>query len=223
MGSELSRNDGGRDDGLDEATQVAEQGIARVLLEVLCDGSPLVRTELAIGMLYWQRNYVSIVTVMQNFVLGFTSVSLVLRTLTEISRRGWCAVSTLLWYFIHSQWINNDYCQISLFAALARLASSHNRMFRQAAAAYLKPPSHSTILPASGAGYRSPRAYPSSTLDVEHSIRSNGGTPYRSGLRVVSSNGSAGFWHITLLWTLSGFIYDSTIFDTPFSLNLFVH
>ncbi|XP_024365360.1 regulatory-associated protein of TOR 1 isoform X3 [Physcomitrium patens] len=124
VGSELSRNDGGRDDGLDEATQVAEQGIARVLLEVLCDGSPLVRTELAI--------------------------------------------------------------------ALARLASSHNRMFRQAAAAYLKPPSHSTILPASGAGYRSPRAYPSSTLDVEHSIRSNGGTPYRSGLRVVSSNGSAG-------------------------------
>lgn len=38
-----------------------------------------------------------------------------------------------------------------MFAALARLASSHNRMFLQAAATYSKPPSNSPIFPAFGA------------------------------------------------------------------------
>lgn len=44
----LPPNDGGLD--LDEATKLAEQGITRCLLNVLGDGSPLVRAELATGM-----------------------------------------------------------------------------------------------------------------------------------------------------------------------------
>lgn len=42
-------NNAGSDDDIDEATEVAEQTIARCLLKVLSDGSPLVRAELAIG------------------------------------------------------------------------------------------------------------------------------------------------------------------------------
>lgn len=49
VGSDLPSNNGGFDDDLDEATEVAEQMIARCLLKVLFDGSPLVRAELAIG------------------------------------------------------------------------------------------------------------------------------------------------------------------------------
>jgi hypothetical protein len=50
VGSDLPPNNAGSDDDLDEAAEVAEQLIARCLLKVLCDGSPLVRAELAIGM-----------------------------------------------------------------------------------------------------------------------------------------------------------------------------
>lgn len=50
VGSDLPSNNGGSDDDVDEATEVAEQMIARCLLKVLNDGSPLVRAELAIGM-----------------------------------------------------------------------------------------------------------------------------------------------------------------------------
>lgn len=39
----------GPDDDVDEDTLAAEQKIANFLLTVLCDGSPLVRAELAIG------------------------------------------------------------------------------------------------------------------------------------------------------------------------------
>jgi hypothetical protein len=39
----------GPDDDVDEDTLAAEQKIASLLLTVLCDGSPLVRAELAIG------------------------------------------------------------------------------------------------------------------------------------------------------------------------------
>jgi hypothetical protein len=42
-----------------------------------------------------------------------------------------------------------------LLAAMARLAASHNWMFRQAAAAYLKPPSHSSGFPPIGLNHRS--------------------------------------------------------------------
>lgn len=40
---------GGADDEVDEESLAAEQKIASLLLKVLCDGSPLVRAELAIG------------------------------------------------------------------------------------------------------------------------------------------------------------------------------
>lgn len=39
----------GADDEVDEETLAAEQKIASLLLKFLCDGSPLVRAELAIG------------------------------------------------------------------------------------------------------------------------------------------------------------------------------
>ncbi|KAG0566271.1 hypothetical protein M758_7G048400 [Ceratodon purpureus] len=116
----------GPDDDVDEDILAAEQKIASLLLTVLCDGSPLVRAELAIAM--------------------------------------------------------------------ARLASSHNRMFRQAAAAYLKPPSHSAVLP----GYRNPGysypaqlMYPGSIPDADQGLQTlDGGTPYRSVMRIVRSSGS---------------------------------
>ena len=50
VGSDLPPSNLGSDDDLDEATEAAEEVIARCLLKVLCDGSPLVRAELAIGM-----------------------------------------------------------------------------------------------------------------------------------------------------------------------------
>jgi len=50
VGSDLPSNNGGFDDDQDEGTEVVEQVIARCLLKVLFDGSPLVRAELAIGM-----------------------------------------------------------------------------------------------------------------------------------------------------------------------------
>lgn len=81
-------------------------------------------------------------------------------------------------------------------AAIARLASSHNRMFRLAAAAYLKPPSHAAVLPTYGSGYRSPggysyQMYAASHSDPDQGLQSlDGGTPYRPVLRVVASSGS---------------------------------
>ncbi|KAH9551661.1 hypothetical protein CY35_09G025100 [Sphagnum magellanicum] len=80
-GSTASEDDG------DEDVQAAEQEIARCLVRVTSDGSPLVRAEVAIAM--------------------------------------------------------------------ARLAASHNWMFRQAAAAYLKPPSHSSGFSPIGLNHRS--------------------------------------------------------------------
>jgi len=50
VGSDLPPNNGGFDDDQDEATEVVEQVIARCLLKVLSDGSPLVRADLAIGL-----------------------------------------------------------------------------------------------------------------------------------------------------------------------------
>lgn len=47
---ELIFNDSRLDEEPDEATEVAEQDIARCLLNVVGDGSPIVRAELAIGM-----------------------------------------------------------------------------------------------------------------------------------------------------------------------------
>lgn len=41
--------DSAAEEDVDEDGQIAEQEIARYLLKVLCDGSPLVRAELAIG------------------------------------------------------------------------------------------------------------------------------------------------------------------------------
>jgi hypothetical protein len=84
-------------------------------------------------------------------------------------------------------------------------------MFRLAAAAYLKPPSHSTVVPASGAGLRSPGGYASPTVlvvgsrpDADQTI--DGGTPTQPGLRGVPSSGSleglTGICHITLLCAL---------------------
>lgn len=87
-------------------------------------------------------------------------------------------------------------------------------MFRLAAAAYLKPPSHSTVVPASGAGLRSPGAYSSSTVvfagshpDADQGLQTmDGGTPIQPGFRGVSSSGSlegsAGVFRITLLCAL---------------------
>lgn len=121
---------GGPDDEVDEVSQAAEQRVASLLLKVLCDGSPLVRAELA--------------------------------------------------------------------TAMTRLASSHNRMFRQSAAAYLRPPSHTAVLPVYATGYRNP-GYPYSTQlmysnshpDADQGLLSlDGGTPYRSVMRIVRSNGS---------------------------------
>nr|PNR35773.1 hypothetical protein PHYPA_021623 [Physcomitrium patens] len=109
----------------------AEQQMATILLKVLCDGSPLVRAELAIAM--------------------------------------------------------------------ARLASSHNKMFRQSAAAYLKPPSHAAVLPTYGAGYRNPvYPYPAqlghsgSYLDIDQGLQSlEEGIPYRPVVRIVRTSGSS--------------------------------
>jgi len=49
VGLQLLPNDRGRDE-LDKATEFAEQEISRCLINVLGDGSPLVRAELATGM-----------------------------------------------------------------------------------------------------------------------------------------------------------------------------
>lgn len=62
MGIEPLPNERGLDD-LDEATQLAEQEISRCLLNVLGDGSPLVRAELATGM-----DLLTIETVFQGLV-----------------------------------------------------------------------------------------------------------------------------------------------------------
>lgn len=100
------------------------------------------------------------------------------------------------------------YSSMSFSTALARLASSHNGMFRQAAAAYLKPPSNSIILPAHEGRFRSPGASPSATQlvysgshpDADRGSQTiGGGSPYRPGLRVNFTSGfsgrSAGFCH----------------------------
>jgi len=87
-------------------------------------------------------------------------------------------------------------------------------MFRLAAAAYLKPPSHSTVVPASGTGLRSPGGYSSSTVvfpgshpDADQGLQTmDGGTSVQPGFRVVTSSGSleglAGICHIALLCAL---------------------
>jgi regulator-associated protein of mTOR len=86
-------------------------------------------------------------------------------------------------------------------AALARLAYSHNEMFHQAAAAYLKPPSNSIVLPASEGGHRSQGASPSATQLVyagshpgaDRGLRTIGGGSFcRAGLRLNSASGSLG-------------------------------
>lgn len=87
---------------------------------------------------------------------------------------------------------------IVIVAAMARLASGHNRMFRQSAAAYLRPASHSAVPPAYGTGYRNPGylypsqlMYASSHPDADQGLLSlDGGTPYRQVMRIVRSNGS---------------------------------
>lgn len=87
---------------------------------------------------------------------------------------------------------------IVIVTAMARLASSHNRMFRQSAAAYLRPPSHTAVLPAYGTGYRNPGyPYPTQLMyagshpDADQGLLSlDGGTPYRPVMRIVRSNGS---------------------------------
>lgn len=83
------------------------------------------------------------------------------------------------------------------YAALARLATSHNGMFRLAAAAYLKPPSHSTVVPSSGAGLRSPGGHSSTVAfagshpDADQGLQTiDGGTLNPPGFRVTSSSGS---------------------------------
>lgn len=48
---------GGADDEVDEESLAAEHKIASLLLKVLCDGSPLVRAELAIGKNTFYRCY----------------------------------------------------------------------------------------------------------------------------------------------------------------------
>lgn len=88
--------------------------------------------------------------------------------------------------------MTNAFC---LRAALARLTTSHNGMFRLAAAAYLKPPSHATVVPASGAGQRSPGGYTSSTVVLVASQPdgdpiSDAGTPNQPGFRGVTSSSS---------------------------------
>ena len=87
-----------------------------------------------------------------------------------------------------------------IVSAMARLASSHNRMFRQAAAAYFKPPSHTALLPAYGTGYRnSGYPYPTQLIfagsypDADQGLQSlDGGIPYSPFMRMVRSNGSLG-------------------------------
>ncbi|KAG0604073.1 hypothetical protein M758_10G142500 [Ceratodon purpureus] len=87
-----------------------------------------------------------------------------------------------------------------LAIAMARLASSHNRMFRQTAAAYLKPPSHASLLPAYGTGYRNPGyPYPTQLIfagsqpDADQGLQSlDGGTLHSSFARIIRSNGSRG-------------------------------
>lgn len=84
-------------------------------------------------------------------------------------------------------------------SAMARLASSHNKMFRQSAAAYLKPPSHAAVLPTYGAGYRNPvYPYPAqlghsgSYLDIDQGLQSlEEGIPYRPVVRIVRTSGSS--------------------------------
>ncbi|XP_024383773.1 regulatory-associated protein of TOR 1 isoform X3 [Physcomitrium patens] len=94
-------------------------------------------------------------------------------------------------------WDGSPLVRAELAVALARLAFSHNRMFRQAAAAYLKPPSHSAVVPY-GTGYRNP-GYPYSSQFTYAGLQSDsdqglqtldGGTPYRSVMRIVRSSGS---------------------------------
>ena len=87
-------------------------------------------------------------------------------------------------------------------------------MFRLAAAAYLKPPSHSTVLQASGAGQKSPGGYRSSAVvlagshsDADRGMPTiDGGTPNQPGFRGVSSSGSlegsTGCCHTTLIFIL---------------------
>lgn len=107
-------------------------------------------------------------------------------------------------------------------------------MFRLAAAAYLKPPSHSTVVPASVAGLRSPGGYPSSTVviagshpDSDPGLQTmDGGTPVQPGLRVVSSSGSlevlAGicfsYFHALFVWSISVIFYLILVFTNLESL-----
>jgi regulator-associated protein of mTOR len=84
------------------------------------------------------------------------------------------------------------------FAAMARLAASHNRMFRQAAAAYLKPPSHSSVLPPFGPNQRS-ASFPYSTqfvyagksIDSELGVQVfDGAKPFWPAIRILPSGAS---------------------------------
>lgn len=114
----------GEEDEDEDARLAAERGIARSLLTVLNDGSPLVRTELAI--------------------------------------------------------------------ALARLAVTHNKPFRRAAAAYLKPPSNSILSSSTALGPASrkltqPLAYSPQLAFAGMALSAEG----RLGLRVGSANSSS--------------------------------
>ncbi|XP_024397087.1 regulatory-associated protein of TOR 1 isoform X2 [Physcomitrium patens] len=85
-----------------------------------------------------------------------------------------------------------------LAIAMARIACSHNRMFRQAAAAYLKLPSQSAVVPNYGTGYRNPGypyasqlIYAGSQQDLDQGLQTlDGGATYHSFMRIVRSSGS---------------------------------
>ncbi|CAM6047767.1 unnamed protein product, partial [Sphagnum compactum] len=85
-----------------------------------------------------------------------------------------------------------------LATAMARLAASHNRMFRQAAAAYLKPPSHCSVLPPFGPNQRS-ASFPYSTqfvyagksIDSELGVQVfDGAKPFWPAIRILPSGAS---------------------------------
>lgn len=213
MGSDLPPNNGGSDEDLDEGAEVAEQEIARCLLEVLYDGSPLVRAELAIctNLFFWIRSdaaWFCFNLGVAGFVKVYISGVLIWRTGKAPIYSTWVMCGPALLCFCTLP-ISDD-CPISLSAAIARLASSHNGMFRLAAAAYLKPPSHSTVLQASAGGQKSPGGYLSPTVvfaashsTADHGSQTiDGGTPNQPVFRGVSSSGSlegsAGLCHTIL-------------------------
>ncbi|CAM6087832.1 unnamed protein product [Calypogeia fissa] len=126
MQTELASDTASAAEDEDEDGLNSERDIARSLLRVLCDGSPLVRAELAI--------------------------------------------------------------------ALARLACGHNRLFRSAAAAYLKPPSSNIMSPtftaSRSAGYAALAFAGANVMDPSTGLRVGleGTTPPRSMRSVMSSS-----------------------------------